>query len=89
MFLLYVFFGPIHSPTSDSWLCPVLPLSPQDCLALFFQQSTLTKGDQMWCPQCGVRRDTAVLTTLSQPPEVLILHLKRCMFCFFRHNIVM
>ncbi|XP_041916830.1 uncharacterized protein LOC121681260 [Alosa sapidissima] len=56
----------------DNYKCPL-----QDCLALFFQQSTLTKGDQMWCTQCGMRRDAAVLTTLSQPPEVLILHLKR------------
>ncbi|KAL2088896.1 hypothetical protein ACEWY4_015795 [Coilia grayii] len=56
----------------DSYKCPL-----EDCLALFFQQSTLTKGDQMWCPQCAVRRDTAVLTALSKPPEILILHLKR------------
>ncbi|XP_045564822.1 putative ubiquitin carboxyl-terminal hydrolase 50 isoform X2 [Salmo salar] len=51
--------------------------SNQDCLSLFFQQSTLTCGDQKLCPECGVKRDTAVLTSMAKPPEILVLHLKR------------
>ncbi|XP_071015359.1 ubiquitin carboxyl-terminal hydrolase 50-like [Oncorhynchus clarkii lewisi] len=56
----------------DSYRC-----SLQDCLSLFFQQSTLTCGDQKLCPECGVKRDTAVLTSMAKPPEILVLHLKR------------
>ncbi|XP_064840152.1 ubiquitin carboxyl-terminal hydrolase 50-like [Oncorhynchus masou masou] len=56
----------------DSYKC-----SLQDCLSLFFQQSTLTCGDQKLCPECGVKRDTAVLTSMAKPPEILVLHLKR------------
>uniref|UniRef100_A0A3P8YW10 ubiquitinyl hydrolase 1 n=2 Tax=Esox lucius TaxID=8010 RepID=A0A3P8YW10_ESOLU len=51
--------------------------SLQDCLSLFFQQCTLTCGDQKLCPQCGVKRDTAVLTSLAEAPRVLVLHLQR------------
>ncbi|CAB1338942.1 unnamed protein product, partial [Coregonus sp. 'balchen'] len=57
---------------ADSFKC-----SLQDCLSLFFQQSTLTCGDQKLCPECGVKRDTAVLTSMAKPPEILALHLKR------------
>ncbi|XP_046898273.1 putative ubiquitin carboxyl-terminal hydrolase 50 [Hypomesus transpacificus] len=55
----------------------VYKCSLQDCLSLFFQQSTLTGGDQKLCTECGIKRDTAVITTLSKPPEILMLHLKR------------
>nr|XP_015198498.1 PREDICTED: inactive ubiquitin carboxyl-terminal hydrolase 50 isoform X2 [Lepisosteus oculatus] len=55
----------------------VYKCSLQDCLELFFQQNTLTCNNRMFCSQCGVKQDTAVLTTLARPPEILILHLKR------------
>ncbi|XP_064192602.1 uncharacterized protein LOC135255404 [Anguilla rostrata] len=55
----------------------VIKCSLQDCLALFFQQSTLTHSERMLCPECGLRQDTAVQTTLVKPPEILVLHLKR------------
>ncbi|XP_030649116.1 putative ubiquitin carboxyl-terminal hydrolase 50 [Chanos chanos] len=57
---------------TDSYKC-----SLRDCLAVFFQQSTLTNSDQMLCPECGVKRDAAVVTTMLKPPEILVLHLKR------------
>lgn len=49
----------------------------QDCLELFFQQNTLTRNNQILCSSCGIKRDTAVLTSISKAPEILILHLKR------------
>ncbi|XP_071757559.1 uncharacterized protein LOC139913444 [Centroberyx gerrardi] len=55
----------------------IIKCSLQDCLSLFFQQSILTGGEQMLCSACGVRRDTTVLTSLDEPPEILMLHLKR------------
>ncbi|XP_051800810.1 LOW QUALITY PROTEIN: putative ubiquitin carboxyl-terminal hydrolase 50 [Acanthochromis polyacanthus] len=39
--------------------------------------SVLTGGEQMLCSVCGLRRETAVLTSLDKPPEILLLHLKR------------
>uniref|UniRef100_A0A3Q1F8W2 ubiquitinyl hydrolase 1 n=1 Tax=Acanthochromis polyacanthus TaxID=80966 RepID=A0A3Q1F8W2_9TELE len=51
--------------------------SVQDCLSLFFEQTVLTGGEQMLCSVCGLRRETAVLTSLDKPPEILLLHLKR------------
>ncbi|MBN3296364.1 UBP50 hydrolase, partial [Amia calva] len=54
--------------------------SLQDCLALFFQQNTLTSSNQILCSQCGIKQDTAILTTLDSPPTILILHLK-CFEC--------
>ncbi|XP_074522472.1 uncharacterized protein LOC141787728 [Halichoeres trimaculatus] len=51
--------------------------SIQDCLSLFFEQTVLTGGEQMLCSVCGLRRETAVLTRLDKPPEILMLHLKR------------
>ncbi|XP_034536250.1 uncharacterized protein LOC117810498 [Notolabrus celidotus] len=51
--------------------------SIQDCLALFFEQTVLTGGEQMLCSVCGLRRETTVLTCLDKPPEILMLHLKR------------
>ncbi|XP_067441149.1 ubiquitin carboxyl-terminal hydrolase 2-like [Thunnus thynnus] len=51
--------------------------SIQDCLSLFFEQTMLTGGEQMLCSACGLRRETAVITTLDKPPEILMLHLKR------------
>ncbi|XP_028258050.1 putative ubiquitin carboxyl-terminal hydrolase 50 [Parambassis ranga] len=51
--------------------------SIQDCLSLFFEQTILTGGEQMLCSVCGLRRETAVLTCLDKPPEILMLHLKR------------
>ncbi|KAM4592802.1 ubiquitin carboxyl-terminal hydrolase 50-like [Odontesthes bonariensis] len=51
--------------------------SIQDCLSLFFEQTVLTGGDQVLCSECGLRRETTVLTCLEKPPEILILHLKR------------
>ncbi|XP_037306675.2 putative ubiquitin carboxyl-terminal hydrolase 50 [Pungitius pungitius] len=51
--------------------------SIQDCLALFFGQSVLTAGEQVLCSVCGLKRETAVHTSLDKPPEILMLHLKR------------
>ncbi|KAL4597538.1 putative ubiquitin carboxyl-terminal hydrolase 50 [Arapaima gigas] len=51
--------------------------SLQDCLRLFFKQSILTLDNCMLCPECGVKQETAVLTSLTRPPEILVLHLKR------------
>ncbi|XP_054627619.1 putative ubiquitin carboxyl-terminal hydrolase 50 [Dunckerocampus dactyliophorus] len=51
--------------------------SIQDCLSLFFEQTLLTGADKMLCSACELRRETAVLTCLDKPPEILILHLKR------------
>ncbi|XP_041074094.1 putative ubiquitin carboxyl-terminal hydrolase 50 isoform X2 [Polyodon spathula] len=48
-----------------------------DCLELFFQQNTLTRNNQILCSSCRIKRDTAVLTSISKAPEILILHLKR------------
>lgn len=53
------------------------PLSVQDCLSLFFEQTILTGGEQMLCSVCRLRRETAVRTCLDKPPEILMLHLKR------------
>uniref|UniRef100_A0A3Q1IS44 ubiquitinyl hydrolase 1 n=1 Tax=Anabas testudineus TaxID=64144 RepID=A0A3Q1IS44_ANATE len=51
--------------------------SIQDCLSLFFEHTILTGGEQMLCSICGQRRETAVVTSLEKPPEILMLHLKR------------
>lgn len=58
---------------------PPLPsaCAAQDCLSLFFEQTILTGGEQMLCSVCGLRRETTVFTCLDDPPEVLMLHLKR------------
>uniref|UniRef100_A0A8D3ATI4 Ubiquitin carboxyl-terminal hydrolase n=1 Tax=Scophthalmus maximus TaxID=52904 RepID=A0A8D3ATI4_SCOMX len=55
----------------------VIKCSMQECLSLFFEQTVLTGGERMLCSVCGLRRETAVLTRLDKPPEILILHLKR------------
>ncbi|KAK7912426.1 hypothetical protein WMY93_012637 [Mugilogobius chulae] len=49
----------------------------KDCLSLFFEQSVLTGGEQMLCSECGLRRETAVVTYIDKAPDILILHLKR------------
>uniref|UniRef100_A0A3Q3M1I4 ubiquitinyl hydrolase 1 n=1 Tax=Mastacembelus armatus TaxID=205130 RepID=A0A3Q3M1I4_9TELE len=51
--------------------------SIQDCLSLFFEQTNLTGAEKMLCSVCGLRRETAVITSLDNPPEILVLHLKR------------
>ncbi|XP_044054312.1 uncharacterized protein LOC122877144 isoform X2 [Siniperca chuatsi] len=55
----------------------IIKCSIQDCLSLFFKQTTLSGGEQMLCSVCGLRRETAVLTCMDKPPEILMLHLKR------------
>ncbi|XP_023264555.1 inactive ubiquitin carboxyl-terminal hydrolase 50 [Seriola lalandi dorsalis] len=55
----------------------IIKCSIQDCLSLFFEQTILTGAEQMLCSVCGLRRETAVLTCLDKPPEILMLHLKR------------
>ncbi|XP_070767332.1 ubiquitin carboxyl-terminal hydrolase 2-like [Enoplosus armatus] len=55
----------------------IIKCSIQDCLSLFFKHTTLTGGEQMLCSVCGLRRETAVLTWMNKPPEILMLHLKR------------
>ncbi|XP_065808871.1 uncharacterized protein [Labrus bergylta] len=55
----------------------IIKCSIQDCMSLFFEQTVLTGGEQMLCSVCGLRRETAVLTCLDKPPEILMLHLKR------------
>uniref|UniRef100_A0A8C2WUY4 ubiquitinyl hydrolase 1 n=1 Tax=Cyclopterus lumpus TaxID=8103 RepID=A0A8C2WUY4_CYCLU len=55
----------------------IIKCSIQDCLSLFFEQTLLTGVEQMLCSVCGLRRETAVLTCLDKPPEILMLHLKR------------
>uniref|UniRef100_A0A3Q3JC55 ubiquitinyl hydrolase 1 n=1 Tax=Monopterus albus TaxID=43700 RepID=A0A3Q3JC55_MONAL len=71
-----------HSTQSFTVLSLPIPTSTtkcsiQDCLSLFFEQTTLTGGEQMLCSVCRQRRETAVLTCLDKPPEILVLHLKR------------
>ncbi|XP_061608002.1 ubiquitin carboxyl-terminal hydrolase 8-like [Phyllopteryx taeniolatus] len=51
--------------------------SIQDCLSLFFEQTLLTGGEKMLCSACERRKETALLTCLDKPPEILVLHLKR------------
>ncbi|XP_077941048.1 uncharacterized protein LOC120811202 isoform X7 [Gasterosteus aculeatus] len=51
--------------------------SIQDCLSLFFGQTVLTAAEQVLCSACGLKRETAVHTSLDKPPEILMLHLKR------------
>uniref|UniRef100_A0A3B4BL57 ubiquitinyl hydrolase 1 n=1 Tax=Periophthalmus magnuspinnatus TaxID=409849 RepID=A0A3B4BL57_9GOBI len=53
----------------------LISCSIQDCLSLFFQQSVLSGG--VVCSECGLRRETAVVTYLDKLPDILILHLKR------------
>ncbi|KAG7218269.1 hypothetical protein INR49_010327 [Caranx melampygus] len=55
----------------------IIRCSIQDCLSLFFEQTVLTGPEQMMCSGCSLRRETAVLTCLDKPPEILMLHLKR------------
>lgn len=50
----------------------------QDCLALFFKQTVLTGGEQAMCSVCGLKRETAIVTCVDRTPEILVLHLKRC-----------
>uniref|UniRef100_A0A672H1F0 ubiquitinyl hydrolase 1 n=1 Tax=Salarias fasciatus TaxID=181472 RepID=A0A672H1F0_SALFA len=71
-----------HSEQSFTVLSLPIPThlircSIQDCLSLFFEQTVLTGGEQMLCSVCGLRRETAILTCLDKPPEILTLHLKR------------
>ncbi|XP_062280531.1 ubiquitin carboxyl-terminal hydrolase 2-like [Scomber scombrus] len=71
-----------HSTQSFTVLSLPIPTdtikcSIQDCLSLFFEQTVLTGGEQMLCSVCELRRETAVLTCLDKPPEILMLHLKR------------
>nr|XP_049573836.1 putative ubiquitin carboxyl-terminal hydrolase 50 [Syngnathus scovelli] len=51
--------------------------SIQDCLSLFFKQSLLTGGEKILCSACELTEETALLTYLDKPPEILVLHLKR------------
>ncbi|XP_061596346.1 uncharacterized protein LOC133459941 [Cololabis saira] len=55
----------------------IMKCSIKDCLSLFFQQTILTGGEQILCSVCGLRSETAILTCLESPPEILVLHLKR------------
>lgn len=71
---------PAAGPLGCCLVSGVLPrslCSAQDCLSLFFQQTLLAGGEQMLCSACGLRRETAVFTSLDKPPEILALHLKR------------
>lgn len=67
--------GPLSAPASD--VLPHALCSAQDCLSLFFDQTTLSGGEHMLCSACGRRRETTVVTSLDKPPEILALHLKR------------
>ncbi|XP_077374488.1 uncharacterized protein LOC144017111 [Festucalex cinctus] len=51
--------------------------SIQDCLSLFFEQTLLTGGEKILCSACELRKETVLLTCLDNPPEILVLHLKR------------
>ncbi|XP_019742082.1 putative ubiquitin carboxyl-terminal hydrolase 50 [Hippocampus comes] len=51
--------------------------SIQDCLSLFFEQTLLTGAEKMLCSACELRKETALVTCLDKPPEILVLHLKR------------
>ncbi|XP_072321674.1 ubiquitin carboxyl-terminal hydrolase 2-like [Eucyclogobius newberryi] len=55
----------------------LISCSIQDCLSLFFEQSVLNGGEEVLCSECGLRRETAVVTYLDKPPDILVLHLKR------------
>uniref|UniRef100_A0A8C2W3V7 Ubiquitin carboxyl-terminal hydrolase 50 n=1 Tax=Chinchilla lanigera TaxID=34839 RepID=A0A8C2W3V7_CHILA len=49
----------------------------QDCLQCFFQQDTLTWNNQIHCSFCETKQETAVKTTISKAPKIIIFHLKR------------
>ncbi|XP_055363140.1 ubiquitin carboxyl-terminal hydrolase 2-like [Betta splendens] len=70
-----------HSTQSFTVLSLPIPATTkcciQDCLSLFFEHTILAGEEQMLCSVCGLRRETAVVTCLDKPPEVLMLHLKR------------
>lgn len=52
-------------------------LPQQDCLQCFFQQDTLTWNNQIHCSFCEIKQETAVRTTISKAPKIIVLHLKR------------
>ncbi|KAM9826081.1 uncharacterized protein ACBT44_006474 isoform 1-T1 [Syngnathus typhle] len=78
---IQVHFGPNWSPSTDDMIYDLPSLQcvrfVQDCLSLFFKQSLLTGGEKIMCSACELREETALLTYLDKPPEILVLHLKR------------
>uniref|UniRef100_A0A3Q3D256 ubiquitinyl hydrolase 1 n=1 Tax=Hippocampus comes TaxID=109280 RepID=A0A3Q3D256_HIPCM len=61
--------------------------SIQDCLSLFFEQTLLTGAEKMLCSACELRKETALVTCLDKPPEILVLHLKRSNQVKLRTNV--
>ncbi|XP_008565136.1 PREDICTED: inactive ubiquitin carboxyl-terminal hydrolase 50 [Galeopterus variegatus] len=51
--------------------------SLQDCLQCFFQQDTLTWNNQIHCSFCETKQETAMRTSISKAPKIIIFHLKR------------
>ncbi|XP_042132097.2 ubiquitin carboxyl-terminal hydrolase 50 isoform X2 [Peromyscus maniculatus bairdii] len=51
--------------------------SLQDCLQCFFQQDTLTWNNQIHCSFCEIKQETAVRSTISKAPKIIVFHLKR------------
>ncbi|NWV19993.1 UBP50 hydrolase, partial [Origma solitaria] len=51
--------------------------SLQDCLECFFQPESLTQNNQIHCEWCGTKQDAAVKASITQPPQIIIFHLKR------------
>lgn len=58
----------------------------QDCLSLFFEQTLLTGAEKMLCSACELRKETALVTCLDKPPEILVLHLKRSVGSIIANN---
>ncbi|XP_030193433.1 ubiquitin carboxyl-terminal hydrolase creB-like [Gadus morhua] len=60
----------------------------QDGLKRFFSQSKLTGDNQVYCDDCGAKRDTPTECAVELYPEVLVLLLKRFEFSYYEMDYV-
>ncbi|XP_006831718.1 PREDICTED: putative ubiquitin carboxyl-terminal hydrolase 50-like [Chrysochloris asiatica] len=65
-------FTVLSLPIPSQYQC-----SLQDCLQCFFQQDTLSWNNQIHCSFCETKQETAVRTSISKAPKIIIFHLKR------------
>lgn len=54
-----------------------LTLSVYNCLDEFFREEIMEKENQWLCPKCKKSRKASKKMSLTRPPAVLVLHLKR------------
>ncbi|NXY83551.1 UBP50 hydrolase, partial [Alcedo cyanopectus] len=71
----------IHRPEAFTVLSLPIPSKSNctlmDCLGCFFKQDMLTAPNQLQCSGCGEKQDAVLQAAITNPPQIIIFHLKR------------